>query len=137
MNSLFQSIFSILIVLILIAGMDYILIYFFKNFAFTPPSWTGIIPLGELTFLGVSLFLFAMFVAFASKLILKPFHPPKFALIVVGIICLLNFAYLIRELWVISPAFSFWTIVSFIMCSSVISGLNIIYVGFLGSKDNT
>lgn len=134
-NPFFQSIISIAIVLLLIAGMDYALIYYFKNFAFSPPSWFEKIMLGGLFFLSVSIYLLSMFIAFVSRLALKPFKPPRFALILVGIISFLNFAYLIKELWVITPNFSFWNIVTFIMCVSVISMLNVIFVGFLGVKE--
>jgi hypothetical protein len=116
--------------------MDYTIIYFLKNFAFSPPSWTVKIPLGGLLFLGVTLFLLNMSFAYIFKFILKPFRPAKFALVLLGIISLLNFVFLLKVLWAITPNFSFWNIITFIMCVISISGPNILFVGFLGVKED-
>jgi hypothetical protein len=116
-------------------GMDYALVYFFKNFAFSPPSWTDSIPFGELFFLGVSLYLFSMFMLYISKMILSNFDIPKFLILSIGIVCFANFVYLTKKLWDYTPNFSFWNIITFIMCFMVISTINFVFVIPLKSEN--
>ncbi len=130
----FHSIISILIVLLLISVFDFFLIFIIKTYAFSPPSWTNKVLLGGMAFLGLSLYFPTMVFLYTSKFVLKPFQPSKFTLWIIGIISLTNFIYLNRELWIATPNFSFWNIISFIMCMTVFS-FNILFVGLLGDKN--
>ena len=130
-----QSLIFIAIVLLLMAGMDYALIYFFKKLAYSPPSWAGIFPFGETLFIAISLYLFSMFMFIISKKVLGLFNPIKSFFWIVGIICFINFIFLVKELWNNTPNFSFWNVITFIMCFSVISLINFIFIAPFTSNE--